>query len=102
VLPCCSIDFADHHAGEKPAIPPPFHSWQVLLRFAVRLVVLSAFASLSTRGFGTTFAALLALSVVFCAMMGALLGEAIFGRVLTHWDEAAAYVVVGHLASVFS
>jgi hypothetical protein len=28
--------------------------------------------------------------------------EAMFGPVLTHWDEAAAYAVIGRLASAFS
>jgi hypothetical protein len=28
--------------------------------------------------------------------------EEMFGRALTHWDEAAAYAVLGHLAAVLA
>ena len=71
-------------------------------RFALRLVLLSAFASLGTRGFGAAFAGLLALSAIFCVIVGAMRREAMFGPVLTHWDEAAAYAVIGRLASALS
>ena len=83
-------------------IPQQLNSPQVLWRFALRLVLLSAFASLGTRGFGAAFAALLALSAIFCVIVGAMRREAMFGPVLTHWDEAAAYAVIGRLASALS
>jgi hypothetical protein len=52
--------------------------------------------------FAKTFAALLALSVIFCVVMGTMRREALFGPMLTHWDEAAAYAVIGRLVSVLS
>ena len=52
---------------------------------------------LGTRGFGATFATLLALSAIFCAVVGAMRREMMFGAVLTHWDEAAAYAIIGWL-----
>ena len=74
----------------KPTFPHQLNSSQVLFRFVFRIVLLSALATLGTRGFGTTFATLLALSAIFCAVVGAMRREAMFGPVLTHWDEAAS------------
>lgn len=84
----------------RPATPPQPNSRQVLLRAAFRLVVVSAFATFGTQGFGQTFATLLALTAIFCAVVAAMRGEAIFGRVLTHWDEAATYAVLGRLVAL--
>jgi hypothetical protein len=81
----------------KPTFPHQLNSSQVLFRFLFRLVLLSALATLGTRGFGTTFATLLALSAIFCAVMGATRREVMFAPVLTHWDEAAAYAMIGWL-----
>jgi len=64
-----------------------------------RLLLLSTFATFGTRGFGTTFAAVLASPATFCAVVGAMRREAMFGPGLTHWDEAATYAVIGRLVS---
>ncbi|HEY7662616.1 MAG TPA: hypothetical protein VH934_05790 [Xanthobacteraceae bacterium] len=84
----------------RPALPPQHSSRQVLFRAAFRLVVVSAFATFGTQGFGRSFATLLALAAIFCAMVAAIRGEAIFNRVLTHWDEAAAYAVLSRLVTL--
>jgi hypothetical protein len=81
---------------QERAISPQTNSWQVVFRGVFRLVLLTAFDTLGSQGFGKTFAKLLGLSVVFCTVTGAMRREAIFGRALTHWDEAAVYAVVGH------
>jgi hypothetical protein len=86
----------------KNTIPHQLNSWQVLFRFAFRIVLLSTFATFSTQGFRAAFVALLALSSIFCAVAGALRQEAILGRVLTHWDEAAAYAFISRLISAFA
>ena len=86
----------------QPAIQRQLNSRQALFRFAMRLVLLGAFASISTQGFATTLMALLMLSAIFCALVGVMRSEPIFGPLLTHWDEAAAYVVMGRLVSVLS
>jgi hypothetical protein len=86
----------------KPTISHELSSSQVLLRFVLRLALLSTFAIFGAQGFGTTFATLLALSAIFCAVVGAVRCEEMFGPVLTHWDEAAAYAVIGRLVSVLS
>ena len=77
-------------------------SSQVFLRFVFRLALLSTSAIFGTQGFKTTFVTLLALSAIFCAVLGAVRYEAIFGPVLTHWDEAAAYAVIARVVSALS
>jgi len=86
----------------EPTISHQLRSSQVVLRFVFRLALLSTFTIFGSRGFGTTFATLLALSAIFCAVVGAVRYEAMFGPVLTHWDEAAAYAVIGRLVSALS
>jgi hypothetical protein len=54
------------------------------------------------RAGGTTFGAVLELSAVFCAVVGAMRREAMFGPMLTHWDEAATYAVIGRLVTALS
>lgn len=83
---------------QERAIPAQFNSRQVLFRIVFRLVLLTTLAAFGSQGFGKTFAALLALSAVFCTVTGAMRGEAIFGPTLTHWDEAAVYAVAQHLS----
>ena len=86
----------------KSATPHQLNSSQVFFRFALRLALLSMFATFDTQDFGKTFAALLALSVIFCVVMGTMRREALFGPVLTHWDEAAAYAVLGRVVSALA
>lgn len=85
---------------QRPTITHELDSRQVLFRFLFRLLLLIALATFATPGFGTAFSALLAMSAIFCSVAGALRREEIFGPVLTHWDEASAYAVLGHLAAV--
>jgi hypothetical protein len=89
---------------EEPRFPIPHQlsSAQVLVRFVFRLGLVGTFATFSPKGFGTVFAALLALSAIFCAVVGALRRESIFGPMLTHWDEAVACAVLGHLVVALS
>jgi hypothetical protein len=83
---------------EKPnPVFPQFNSSQVLLRFGFRLVILTAFALLSTQRFETALLALLAIAAVFCATMAAVRREVVFSPELTYWDEAAAYGLIGHV-----
>jgi hypothetical protein len=86
----------------RPTIPHQLNSPQVLFRFLFRLVLLSTFAAFGTQGYGAAFATLMALSALFCAIVGAMRQEAIFSPVLTHWDEAAAYAIIGRLAAAVS
>jgi hypothetical protein len=83
---------------QRRAIPPQINSRQVLFRIVLRLVLLTTLAAFGSQGFGKTFAALLALSAVFCTVTGVMRREAIFGPALTHWDEAAVYAIFVHIA----
>jgi hypothetical protein len=83
---------------QRRAIPPQINSRQVLFRIVLRLVLLTTLAAFGSQGFGKTFAALLALSAVFCTVTGVMRREAILGPALTHWDEAAVYAIFVHIA----
>jgi hypothetical protein len=85
---------------ELPAIPLQLNSRQVLIRAAFRFALLTALATFSTQGFAQTLAMLLALAAIFCAIVATMRREAIFGRALTHWDEAATYAVLGRLIAL--
>jgi hypothetical protein len=86
----------------RPVAPRQPHSSQVLVRFVIRLILVFTVAGFSTQAFGTMLAALLLLSGIFCALMGLLRHESIFGPVLTHWDEAVACTTLGHLVVALS
>ena len=86
----------------RPAIPHQPPSSQVLVRFVVRLILVITVASFGPRAFGTLLPSLLVLSGVFCAVMGFMRHEPVFGPVLTHWDEAAACAVLGYLVGAFA
>jgi hypothetical protein len=83
----------------RPALPPEIDSRQALTRIVLRLVLLTAFASFGSQGFGNTLAALLTLSAIFCGIVALMRRESIFCRDLTHWDEAAIYAVLGHFVT---
>jgi hypothetical protein len=83
----------------RPIIARQLNASQVLFRFVFRLVLLSAFATFGTHDFSTAFAGLLVLSAIFCAAVGVMRREPIFGPDLTHWDEAATYAVLGHFVT---
>jgi len=86
----------------RPAIPHHLVCLQVLWRFALRLALLSVCAAYSRESFAPAFAVLLALLALFCAFVAIIRREAIFGPALTHWDEAAAYALVGRLVYALS
>jgi len=86
----------------RPTVPQQVSTSQTVVRFLFRLALLSTFAAFGTQGFARTIAALLAMSAIFCSLVGAMRRDAIFGPTLTHWDEAAAYAVVGRIALSFS
>jgi hypothetical protein len=86
----------------RRTLPHQLNSSQVLVRFVIRLALLTTFASFGTLGFGITLAAILVLSAVFCTVVAVMRQEAMFGPVLTHWDEAAACAVLGHLVTALT
>jgi hypothetical protein len=71
----------------------------VLLRFAVRLLILLIFALLGSAGFGKSLAALLWMSTIISAVIAVMRQEAPFDAVLNHWDETVAYAALCMLVS---
>jgi hypothetical protein len=86
----------------------PYHanaattSTGVLIRFGVRLVMLTVFAFVAHIGFSHAFPQLLLFGGLFCGLWALVRGEPIFGPALTHWDEAATLIVIGRLAAAIT
>lgn len=79
-------------------VPRNLLSAQALIRFSVRMLILSAFAAFGTRGFAKALGSLLVLAALYCVSIAAFRREAPLGAALTHYDEAAAYVFIAGLA----
>jgi hypothetical protein len=82
--------------------PRPLRSAQVLVRFCLRMIILVAFAAFGSIGFGRSLAALLWMSIILCAVIGAIRREILFGISLNHWDEMVAYAALYSLADSFN
>jgi hypothetical protein len=74
----------------------------VLLRFCLRMIILVIFAALASIGFGRSLAALLSMSIILSAVIGAMKREPPFDAVLNHWDETVAYAALFSLVSSFN
>lgn len=74
----------------------------MIARFAVRVVLLAAFAAFGSVGFGRSLAALLWMSIILCSAVAVLRREVLFGGVLNHWDECAAFGALFALVHVVS
>jgi hypothetical protein len=83
---------------QRPDIPQALGATHVLIRVALRLALLAAFAAFGSRGFAKTFASLLAVGAMYCAFVGAVRREPIEWHSLSHWDEAAIYAVMAYFA----
>jgi len=83
----------------NPDIPHDLVSAQVLVRFLLRIVILSICAALGRQGFGKTIEPLLTLATCYCIVVGGIRCEAPLGQVLTHYDEAAGYALGASLAA---
>lgn len=85
--------------GQPPNLPRQLKSAQVLTRFGVRLLIMTGFAAFGSIGFSRSFTALLWMSTILCAAIGAFQHEPPFSHHLNHWDEAAAYGALGAIVS---
>ncbi|WP_339035319.1 hypothetical protein WHZ78_27105 [Bradyrhizobium symbiodeficiens] len=72
-------------------ISPVLSPTRAIARFAVRVVLLAAFAAFGSTGFGRSLAALLWMSIILSAAVAPLRREPLFGSALNHWDECAAF-----------
>jgi hypothetical protein len=88
--------------AKLPHLPQQLKSSQVLVRFGLRMAILVSFAAFASIGFGKSLAALLWMSIILCAVVGAMKREAPFGAALNHWDETVAYAALFALVSGFN
>jgi hypothetical protein len=70
-----------------------------MVRFGLRMIILVIFAAFASIGFGRSLVALLWMSTILCAVIGAVRREPPFDTILNHWDEAAAYAALSALVS---
>jgi hypothetical protein len=75
---------------------------QVLVRFFLRMSILVFFAAFAGAGFARALTALLWMSIILCAVVGAMRREQPFGAALNHWDETVAYAALFALVSSFN
>lgn len=73
---------------------PQTGSAQVLARFGVRLIVLTAFAAFGSIGFGRSLVALFWMSTLLSAVIGSVRRELPLAPQLNHWDEMVAYAAL--------
>jgi hypothetical protein len=66
----------------------------VLVRFSMRMIILTTFAAFSSVGFGMSLAALLAMAALLCTVVATVRRETMFSLTLNHWDEAVAYAAL--------
>jgi len=88
--------------AQLPNLPRELRSTQVFLRFCLRMSILVIFAAFRNIGFGRSLAALLWMSIMLSAVIGAMKREPPFGTVLNHWDETVAYAALFALVSSFN
>ena len=66
------------------------------------MIILVAFAAFGSIGFGRSLVALLWMSTIMSAVIGAIRREPPFATILNHWDETAAYAALCALVSGLS
>ena len=66
------------------------------------MIILVIFATLGSIGFARSLAALLWMSAILAAVIGAMRRERMMDTVLNHWDEMVAYAALCCLVSGFN
>jgi hypothetical protein len=66
------------------------------------MTILVIFAAVASIGFGRSLAALLWMSAILAAVVGAMRREPLMDTVLNHWDEMVAYAALCCLVSVLT
>jgi hypothetical protein len=79
---------------QRPHLPQELKSTQVIVRFFLRMIVLVVFANFGDIGFGRSLAALLWMSSILSAIIGAMRREPQMDVVLNYWDEMVAYAAL--------
>jgi hypothetical protein len=88
--------------AQLPHLPRELRSTQVVVRFSLRMIILVVFATFGSIGFTRSLAALLWMSIVLSAVVGAMRRERPFDIILNHWDETVAYTAVFCLVHSFN
>jgi hypothetical protein len=86
--------FAVGKLMEKEMRSEAYRSNSVIARFALRTVILLAFAAFAGIGFEKSLAALLWMSTIICTIFAAVRRERPLADGLNHWDEATAYLAI--------
>jgi hypothetical protein len=84
---------------QQQNLPGKLGSAVVLIRFGFRLLVLVIVAMFGSIGFGRSFAALLWMSTILCAVIAVVRREPPFDAALNHWDESVTYAAMCMLVS---
>jgi hypothetical protein len=87
--------------AQLPNLPQELRSTQVIVRFFVRMIVMVVFADCGSIGFSRSLAALLGMSTILSAVIGAMRREPLLDAVLNHWDETMAYAALCCLVMEF-
>ena len=85
--------------AQLPNLSRELRSTQVLVRFVLRIIVMVVFAAFGSIGFCRSLVALLWMSTILSAVIGAIRHEPPFDAILNHWDEAVAYAALCCLVS---
>ena len=88
--------------AQLPKLSRELGPGRVLVRFLLRMSILVFFAAFASAGFARGLAALLWMTIVLCAVIGAMRREQPFGAALNHWDETVAYAALFALVSSFN
>lgn len=83
-------------------LPEQLKSIQVVVRFALRMVILVIFATFAGTSFAASMVALLWMSAVLCAVTAIMRRELPFRADLNHWDEMTSYIALCSLAGRFA
>jgi len=86
----------------QPRYLPQLASARVLIRSAVRMIILASFAAFSSIGFTRGLATLMWMAIVFSSLVAIIRRERLFESGLNHWDETVAYAAVFFLVSIFT
>jgi len=74
-----------------------YTSSEVIARFALRTIVLLAFAAFAGAGFQKSLTALLWMSAIISVIFATIRREFPLANALNHWDQAAAYLAAYYL-----
>jgi hypothetical protein len=77
-------------------------STPVLIRFGIRLAILIALAVVPQIGFAQAFPRLLSIAGLFCVLWAVVRREPLLGPALTHWDEAAVFIVASWIVGAIA